>query len=299
MGTGVQRGGWYASGTSQEPRATPHNMLGWRIRDWNVMLHGVGFGVYSAETGPRGRDKIFSPNWLMAMAAHKAGPGTFTLRSMLTLEPLTITGKRYPLLFQTGETANGVPIINGQHPHDLFMELAASYQIPIGERTALNFYGGPRGDPAIGPPAFPHRLSAAENPIAVISHHHEDSTHISGSVVTAGITHRAVTWEVSGFHGREPDEKRWGMEVGPIDSLSTRLTVTPTSRWSTQFSIGRINSREVTHPLQDTLRTTASLIYVRPLRNGHWATSLIWGAITISRIHSSRGFRRFCCLVCP
>ncbi len=277
MGPGGDRGGLYSSGTSQEPRAAPHNMLSWRLRDWSLMLHGIGFAVCSDQTGPRGRDKFFSPNWIMTMASRHLGPGTLTLRSMLTLEPLTVTGSRYPLLFQTGETAYGVPIINGQHPHDFFMELAAAYQIRLSDRTAINLYGGPRGDPALGPPAFPHRLSASENPIAAISHHMQDSTHISSNVATAGITHGPVTWEVSGFHGREPDEKRWGIEGGAIDSLATRLTLNPSARWSGQFSIGRINNHEATHPLRDTLRTTASISYVRPLARGHWATTLAWG----------------------
>lgn len=270
-------GGMFSSGTSQAPRAAPHEMLSARLGNWSLMFHGVLYATYSNQTGPRGRDKFFAPNWTMQTASRRLGPGVFTLRSMLTFEPATITNRRYPLLFQTGETAFGVPIINGQHPHDLFMELAASYQITLSDRTAVHFYGGPRGDPAMGPPAFPHRASASENPLAVISHHFQDSTHISGSVVTAGITHGPVTWELSGFHGQEPDEKRWGMEIGGIDSVSTRITVNPTTRWSGQFSIGRINNREVTHPLRDTLRTTASLMYARPLPRGHWVSSLMWG----------------------
>src|SRR5262249_25508146 len=160
----------------------------------------------------------------------------------ISLEEVTITNKRYPLLFQTGETANGIPIVNGQHPHDFFMELAASYRLPVTERLTLNFYGGPRGEPALGPAGFPHRQSNSENPIAVLSHHLQDSTHIATNVATFGVTYRWLTWEASGFHGREPDEKRWGIEGGAIDSFATRFTVTPTTRWSGQFSIGRINN---------------------------------------------------------
>ncbi|MEO8026489.1 MAG: hypothetical protein ABI823_08445 [Bryobacteraceae bacterium] len=278
MGPGTgESSGLYSSGTSQVPRTAGMNMLDWRVRNWSLMLNGQIFGVYSAQSGPRGRDKIFSANWVMAMASRKAGIGTLSIRAMLSLEPATITSQRYPLLFATGETANGVPIINGQHPHDLFMELAALYQIRLGERTTVTLYGGPRGEPALGPPAYPHRVSASENPVAVISHHLQDSTHISDNVATAGITHRFVTFEVSGFHGREPDEKRWGFDGGAIDSFSTRLTLTPTTRWSGQISIGRINQREATHPLRPTLRTTASAMYVRPLAKGQWATSVIWG----------------------
>jgi len=269
--------GWYSSGSSQVPAATPMDMLHASIRGWDFMFQGVVFGVYTNQTGPRGRDKLFSPNWLMPMVSHRLGRGLLTVRSMLTLEPLTITGKRYPLLFQTGEVANRIPIINGQHPHDLFMELGVAYHYPLGERTALNFFVGPRGEPTLGPPAFPHRASASENPVAVISHHYQDSTHISSNVVAAGLTFGAFTLEASGFHGRESDDRRWGLEKGAIDSFATRLTVTPTPRWAAQFSMGRINNREETHPDRDSLRTSASLGYARPLAGGHWVSTLVWG----------------------
>src|SRR4029079_10686964 len=140
-----------------------------------------------------------------------------------------------------------------QHPHDFFMELAALYSIRLSERASIHLYGGPRGEPALGPTAYPHRASSSENPVAVISHHLQDSTHIATNVATAGLNYGPVTWEVSGFHGREPDELRWGIEGGAIDSLSTRLTVTPTNRWSGQFSIGRLNHAEITHPLRPAL----------------------------------------------
>src|SRR5581483_5518261 len=153
---------------------------------WTLMASGQVFAVYSAETGPRGRDKMFSTNWAMFTGSHRAGPGTLTLRAMLSAEPATITSKRYPLLFAGGETANGVPIINGQHPHDFFMELAASYRVRLGERSSIQLYGGPRGEPALGPAAYPHRASASENPVGVISHHLQDSTHIATNVVTLG-----------------------------------------------------------------------------------------------------------------
>lgn len=271
-------GGWYSSGTSQAPLATPMYMLHGSAGSWDFMLQGVFFGVYTNQTGPRGRDKFFAPNWLMPMASRRlGGSGLLTFRSMFTFEPVTISQKRYPLIFQTGEVANGIPIINGQHPHEFWMELGVAYRHTLSERVSLNFFAGPRGEPAIGPPAFPHRMSASENPVAVISHHYQDSTHISSNVVTAGITVGPATLEASGFHGREPDEKRWGMEQGPIDSFSTRLTVTPTPRWAAQFSIGRINNREETHPDRDSYRMTASLGYSRTFAGGHLASLLVWG----------------------
>jgi hypothetical protein len=259
------------------PAAAPMEMISHVLGGWTMMEGGQFFGIYNDQSGARGRDKIFSTNWVMFLASRRTGPGTFTLHTMLSLEPATITSGRYPLLFATGETYHGIPIINGQHPHDLFMELAASYRIRLGERASFQLYGGPRGEPALGPPAYPHRPSASEDPVGTIGHHQQDSTHISTNVATAGVTYGPVTWEVSGFHGREPDEKRWGIESGPIDSLSSRLTVSPGTRWSGQFSIGRINRAETTHPLRPALRTTASLMYSRPFASGMWSTSLIWG----------------------
>src|SRR5687767_2668789 len=270
-------GGWYSSGTSQVPLATPLYMLHAGAGSWSFMFSGVLYGVHTNQTGPRGRDKFFAPNWFMPMASRRLGGGTFTVRSMFTLEPLTITKKRYPLIFQTGELAYDTPIISGQHPHDVFMELGVSYQRPLSEGVVLNFFAGPRGEPTLGPPAFPHRASASENPTAVIAHHYQDSTHISSSVVAAGITLGPVTLEASGFHGREPDEHRWGLEQGAIDSFATRVTVAPTRNWVAQFSMGRINNREETHPDRDSLRTSASVGYSRSFRGGHWASTLIWG----------------------
>lgn len=275
---GGKHAGWYQSGTSQGPRSAPMNMVTARIGGgWSFHVMGQAFGVQTMQSGPRGKDKFFSPNWLMPMVSRRIGRSTVAIRAMLSFEPATVTQGRYPMLFQSGEVWKGLPILNGQHPHDFVGELAGIYQLRLGERTVLTLYGGPRGEPALGPGAFPHRWSASENPVAVLSHHYQDSTHISNNVATAGITHGPVTWEVSGFHGREPDDRRWNLEGGAIDSLSTRLTVSPTARWSGQFSIGRVNNRESTHPVRDSLRTSASLTYVRPMDNGHWASTAVWG----------------------
>jgi hypothetical protein len=259
------------------PMAAPLEMVQLRAGDWTMLLHGVLFGLHSNQTGPRGGDKLFGAGWIMPQAQRRLGRGTLTLRSMLSPEPALVTHRRYPLLFQNGETAYGIPIISGQHPHDFVMELAVHYQLSFRERTSLFFYGGPRGQPALGPTAYPHRPSASENPLAVLSHHYQDSTHISNQVATVGLTRGPVTLEASGFHGREPDEDRWGLEGGGIDSFAARLTVAPTPRWAAQYSLGRINNRETTHPLRDTFRQSGSISYWRPLSGGHWATTLVWG----------------------
>jgi len=265
------------SGTSAQPDSTPAPMLMTRRGPWMLMLHGNGFVADIQQTSPRGGDKLFSTNWAMPMAQRAWGPGELTLRTMLSLEPATVTGRQYPLLFQQGETAYGLPIADGQHPHDFVMELAALYDLHLGDRALLSFYAAPVGDPALGPTAFPHRQSALENPVAALGHHQEDSTHISDDVVTVALTQGWLRLEASGFHGREPNEHRWQVQQGAIDSWSSRLTVQPGRDWSGQFSFGRLHSPEALFPAENQDRMTASLMYNRPSRAGNWASSLVWG----------------------
>lgn len=265
------------SGTSAEPVSTPASMLMDMHGNWMFMFHGEAFVNDIQQSGRRGADKFFSTNWFMPMAQWHKGSNTITFRTMLSLEPATVTKQRYPELFQEGETAYGRPIVDGQHPHDFFMEVAALYDRQIGDNALLSFYAAPVGDPAMGPTAYPHRASASENPLAALGHHLEDSTHISDDVITAGLTYRTVRVEASGFHGREPDEFRWNIDTGKIDSWSTRLTINPGRNWSGQYSFANLTSPEALHPEEDVQRMTASIMYNRPLARGNWATSLIWG----------------------
>jgi hypothetical protein len=265
------------SGTDAEPQSTPSEMLMATRGSWMFMLHGEGFLNEIQQSGPRGADKLFSTNWFMPMAQRKFGQSRLTLRAMFSLEPATISDRRYPELFQQGETAYGLPTVDGQHPHDFFMELAAIYDYRVGERTLLSFYIAPVGDPALGPIAYPHRPSASEDPVAPLGHHLQDSTHISDDVITVGLTHRIVRLEASGFHGREPDEHRWGIQAGGIDSWSTRLTVNPAQDWSFQYSIAQLHSPEALQPTEDVRRMTASLTYNRAIRDGNWVSMLLWG----------------------
>ena len=266
-----------ASGTDAQPDSTPTEMLMIQKGNWTLMFHGEVFLNDIQQTGPRGTDKFFSTNWFMPMAQRKLGHGTLTLRTMLSLEPATVTSERYPELFQQGETAFGHPIVDGQHPHNFFMEVAAIYDYRLSENTVLSFYGAPVGDPALGPPAYPHRASASEDPIAPLGHHLEDSTHIADDVITLGITHGIFRLEASGFHGQEPDEYRWDIDAGRIDSWSTRVTVNPGQNWSFQYSISDLTSPEALFPHENIRRMTASLIYNRPLHNGNWDSMALWG----------------------
>ena len=274
------------SGTSAEPNSTPVPMLMAAKGAWMLMFHANVFVIDEQQSSPRGGDKFFSTNWFMGMAQRPLGPGVFTARAMLSLEPATVTQRRYPLLFQQGETAFGKPIVDGQHPHDLFMEIAALYDLKLGTKGLLSFYFAPIGDPAIGPVAYPHRASASENLLAALGHHQEDSTHIADDVITVGLTYRIARFEASGFHGREPNENRWNIDQGKIDSWSTRMTLQPGKNWSGQFSYGRIKSPEAFFPGDDQERMTASIQYNHPLRNGNWTNTVLWGRTRSLQDHS-------------
>lgn len=268
-----------SSGTSMNPQAWTMPMVMRSFGLWNTMFMGQAFIVDTQQSGPRGGDKLYSENWFMANAEHRVGAtGAFQMDLMLSLEPATIADRRYPLLFQTGETAYGKPIVDGQHPHKLIMALGFEYARAFSENTTLQLYFAPVGDPALGPTAYPHRASAMELPQATLSHHLQDSTHISDDVITAGIGYRQFKLEASGFHGNEPGENRWSIQQGSINSWSARLWYFPTKHWAAQMSYGRLSKPEALEP-GDQIRTTASGEYSMPMPSGSWSTSLIWGRV--------------------
>jgi hypothetical protein len=268
-----------ASGTSMNPPGWPMPMAMHPIGSWNTMFMAQAFLVDTQQSGPRGGDKFYSTNWIMANAEHRAGEhGAFQFNLMLSLEPATVTNRRYPLLLQTGETAYGQPIVDGQHPHNFIMALGVEYAHSLSENTTLQLYAAPVGDPALGPTAYPHRASAMELPQASLSHHWQDSTHISDDVITAGISWRKLKLEGSGFHGAEPGENRWIIQTGAIDSWSTRLWFFPTKYWSAQISAGHLTKPEALEP-GDQTRVTASVEYSKPMNGASWSSSLIWGRV--------------------
>lgn len=249
------------SGTARMPGAEPaepglHAMKG----DWMLMAHGSVSAQYTDHSGPRGDDKFYATSMLMLMAEREADWGRFQARTMLSLEP-AMNARGYPNLFATGETAGGEPLVDRQHPHDLFMELAARLDINVGDNASVFLYGGPVGEPALGPSAFMHRGSARYNPEPPITHHWFDSTHITYGVVTAGVA--TPQWQIEGsaFRGQEPDEQRWNIETPRFDSWSVRATWTPTPQWAVQASYGELKQPETLHPGEDEHRTTASVHY--------------------------------------
>jgi hypothetical protein len=268
--------GQMGSGSSWQPATTPMYMWYKTSGRWLLFLHGdMKLGV-NAQGGPRGVAKFESSNWIMPMAFTRLGRGTLQLRGMFSFEPFTFPQGGSPLLFQTGETYKGRSIIDAQHPHDLFMELSGTYTVPVGERATWFTYVGFPGEPALGPTAFMHRWSASENPSAPLSHHLQDSTHISFGVFTTGFTYRWFKLEGSLFNGREPDENRYNFEFNPWNSRSARLSFAPNDNWAMQVSYGLLKNPEPLEP-GDIRRATASISYNKRFARGNWASSLIWG----------------------
>jgi hypothetical protein len=270
------------SGTSWLPANSPMHAGHARAGAWELMWHGNAFLQFINESAPehRGAHQSGSINWVMGMARRPAGAGRVGVRTMLSLEPWTIRGCGYPVLLATGEACDGDTIHDRQHPHDLFMEVALEYEHPIGRGLRWFAYGGPVGEPALGPVAFPHRVSALGNPIAPIAHHWLDATHITFGVVTTGIRGTRWTAEASAFNGREPDANRTDVDMGTFNSYSGRVSIATTASTVIQVSAGRLNDaeRDGSLPPTDLTRVTASASYHRAVTaSTSWASTVAWG----------------------
>ena len=267
-----------SSGTAWQPDTSEHAGVMKSAGEWMLMGHGVLNLVYDRQSGRRGADKAFASGMLMGMARRPLGNGTLQFKAMVSPDPLM--GKRgYPLLLASGETANGVDrLIDRQHPHDFFMELSGSVSQNIGPKSSAFLYAALPGEPAFGPPAFMHREAILDSPEAPITHHWLDSTHISFGVVTGGLVFDRLKVEVSRFNGREPDQHRWNIETGPLDSTAVRLSWNPTSELSLQGSWGHFEDPEQLEPGVDQKRWSASALYAREIAPG-WklAGTLAWG----------------------
>jgi len=266
------------SGTAWQPASVAGNEWMWMRGGWHLMAHGVIFVDYNQQGGPRGEGKAESVNWGMLMEQHGLGPGTILFRQMFSAESLTSPHPGFPELFQTGETYHGEPLVDHQHPHNVFAELAAMYTLPITDKLSWEIYGGPSAEPALGPVTYLHRESAAELPMAPLGHHLQDSTHTSFGVVTTGFIIDRMKLEASVFNGREPGEQRWKIQLNSLNSWSTRASVAPNKNWAAEYSIGRLEHPEAAEPGSQ-WRQTASVEYNRPFRNGNWATTAVWGRV--------------------
>ncbi len=252
---------------------------------WRFMQDGVVFGVFNHQGGPRGGDECFVPNWWMGILMREHGRHQFGFNAMLSLDPLTVGKNGYREIFQVGEALDGKPLVDRQHPHDLFMQLAASWRTAMTANTSLVLAGGPVGEPTLGPVAFMHRPSAAGLVMAPLGHHTFDSTHLSFGVISAALEHGRWTFEGSVFNAREPDDNRWDLETGALDSVAGRVWFRPSPDLEVQVSSGRLREPEELIP-GDATRTTASLSLFRPDEAGFAAGTIGYG------VNSSHGERR-------
>jgi hypothetical protein len=279
-----------SSGTAWQPDTSGHMGLHIMSGDWTLMAHGVLNLVYDHQSGPRGDDKAFASGMLIGMARRPLGNGTLQFKAMVSPDPLM--GKSgYPLLLASGETANGRDrLVDRQHPHDFFMEMSGSVSQNIGPKSSAFLYAALPGEPAFGPPAFMHREAILDSPEAPISHHWLDSTHISFGVLTAGVALDRVKFEISRFNGREPDQHRWNIETGPLDSTAIRLSWNPTRTLSLQGSWGHFTDPEQLEPGVDQKRWSASALWADEVAPG-WklAATLAWGRKIVEH-HSDDAF---------
>ncbi len=269
------------SGTSWLPDSSPMHASHFTLGAWTLMLHGSAFLQYDRQWGARGDDQVALLDWAMVAASRPLAGGQLHLRSMLSTDPWGVGSAGYPLLLQTGESDRGVPLHDHQHPHDLFMELAALYERAVAKNLGVSLYVAPVGEPAVGPVAFPHRPSAANDPLAPISHHWQDGSHITFGVLTAGVFTRTAKLEASWFNGREPDEDRTDFDYAGrrLDSYSARVTVNPGPRWSLSGWYAYLKTPEELHPDESLHRLGVSALTTQPFgKGGQWASALIWGA---------------------
>jgi hypothetical protein len=266
-----------ASSTSGDTSASP----------WTVGFDGQLFATFNRQGGPRGDTEVRSQNWLMGMASRPLGSGTFTLAGMATAEPLTVGLAGYSEILQEGEAYRGRQITDHQHPHDLLMQLTAAWRVPLTDKTAFTIVAGPVGEAALGPVAFMHRASAVENPTAPLSHHIFDSTHIADGVVLGRIDHERISVEGSIFRGREPDEDRYDVDLGPLDSWSTRVWLRPSPAWTIQGSYGFLHEPEQLEP-GDQRRTNGSVSWFRErgARYSAVTAAVGWNARQYSTVHA-------------
>jgi len=251
-------------------------MIHKRAGSWTLMFHGIGFLADIQQTGPRGRDKLVAPNWFMGTAGHTLAGGTVEFsqhdqpgpgNDHEAPLPVAVSDRRDRLWKTDCRWAASARLDHGSecsiHPHSCGIHQRASVFRARGRSGAW-----PRGIPS---PSLGHG-----DPQATLAHHLQDSTHIANEVFTAGLLRRMFRIEASGFHGAEPNENRWNIDYGKIDSWSARLTLTPGADWTGQVSLGRLTHPEALEP-GDIVRATASVTYNKPLAAGNWATSLIWG----------------------
>lgn len=291
LGVPMMRAG---SGTTWVPDAVQLPTFMTAKGKWDLMVHGFAYAQYNYQGGDRGDQQFGSLNWGMFMASRQVKGGRFQARTMLSIDAATVGPRGYPLLAQSGELYNGVPVVDRQHPHDFFMELGVTYERPVSEKLGIALYAAPSGEPALGPVAFMHRPSAMDLPTAPIGHHWQDATHVAFGVLSAGVFTNKLKLEGSVFNGREPNQHRWDFDKINLDSYAGRLSFNPNRNWALTAGYGFLKSPEALHPDESVKRIVASAMYGRGFgSDGQWATTVVYGSNQHSEEeHSPLAFAR-------
>jgi hypothetical protein len=216
---------------------------------------------------------IESQNWAMGALTRDVRTGRLHLTGMISLEPFTMKKIGSPQVFQTGETYQQAPLIDYQHPHDLFMHASAAYSTRLGPLTA-RLEAALVGAPPVGPEVFMHRPSAADNPQAPLGHHQLDATHITHGVLAGGLERAGIGFDAAWFQGAEPDENRTDLDLGALDSWAVRARAMR-GGWSMQVSGAHLTTPEWIEPFSDVTRLTASLAFTS--RDERLAALVAWG----------------------
>jgi hypothetical protein len=269
------------SGTSWVPDSTESMHYTAMLGKWHLMTHFNVFLRYTSQnfnhSNKRGSDHFDIPGMVMMMAERKlSSRNTIKLSLMASPDIATIGGEGYPLLYQTGETFRGKPLLDRQHPHDLLGEASVKLTHRLRSGNNVFLYVGYPAEPALGPPAYFHRETGMYNPDAPLGHHWQDATHISFGVVTLGFQRKKYQLEVSSFNGIEPDEDRVKPDPFRLNSYSFRFSLNPNERTAIQLSSGSL--KETLSGDQDShhhnghdadqgqeIRSTLSVIRVLPL----------------------------------
>ena len=262
------------SGTAWLPDSSPMHAAHFRAGRWTFMVHGIVAPLYDSQRGPRGDDQFNVINWGMLTAKRPFGGGQVALRVMASADPWTVGPRGYPLLLQSGESYKGAPLVDRQHPHDLWIELAALWERPLAANLAASLYLAAVGEPAVGPPAFQHRPSAQSDPFAPLGHHWQDATHITYGAITAGLFSHRVKVEASAFNGREPDAQRTDFDFRKIDSYGIRVAANPGGRWSLSAWYAYLESPEELHADESIHRYGAAVL----TSQGRFNVAFVWGA---------------------
>ena len=276
LGVSMERMG---SGTTWIPDAVPLPSRHFMAGRWDMMLHGFVFGEYDRQSGARGQSQGGSLNWGMFMASHELAGGRFQARTMLSLDPWTVTPHGYPLLSANRREFSRRGAARSTASARL---LDGAGRVVRESRNQTHWdraYLAPSGEPALGPVAFMHRPSAMDNPLAPLGHHWQDATHIAFGVVTAGLFTHDWKLEGSAFNGREPDEHRWDFDPIKLDSYSGRVLYNPSAHWALSAGYGFLKSPEALVPMESMHRLTASAIYGSTIgADGQVAATVVWGA---------------------